>query len=214
MIGLIFLVLCSYTISTAQSVLPAASNATTVVGQGAQDTGWVSIQTTPEGAEVYRDTVFCGITPLVRFPVEHGTTVFRLFYPGAKTWNAVLRMDSISVEAGEEIRRSVDMSVRPSLNILMTDVPSTESNPELFLAPAEKGNSRLLLGYAAGATMIISGVLSAYLKTKSDKDFDSYVVSHDPALLSSTQRLDKLAGASLFVTELSLGALMYLLLSE
>jgi hypothetical protein len=90
----------------------------------------------------------------------------------------------------------------------------TETNPDIFLATSDHGNSRLWMRYAAGATMVVSGIVSAYLKSKSNKDFDSYIATGDPALLNSTHRLDRLAGVSLFVTEISLGALIYLLLAD
>jgi hypothetical protein len=180
----------------------------------AADSGWVSLQSNPEGAEVYEDTVFIGKTPLVRFRVDARNRIFRLFYPGVGYWGAVMEADSVSVRPGMETTSMVDLTVPSAYGPRREYVPTTETNPDLFLAASDHGNSRLWMGYAAGATMVISGFLSAYIKTKSNKDFDSYVATGDPGLLSSTQRLDRLAGVSLFVTEISLGTLIYLLLTD
>ncbi len=176
--------------------------------------GWVTLRSKPEGAEVFLDTVFLGKTPLARTRLEAGRKTFRLFYPGVGTWEALVATDSITVHGALETTSYVEMgdSVLPGPRRMFT--PSTQTNPDLFLSTPGHADSKLWVGYGAGATMVISGILSAYLKNKSDGEFDSYVATGDPGLLSSTQRLDRLAGISLFVTELSLGVLIYLLLAD
>jgi len=190
----------------------AVSKADTAVAKG--DSGWVSLRSNPPGAEVYRDTTFLGRTPLIRLQTDAGNRVFRLFYPEAGCWSAAAQIDTVSVRPGVETTSLVDLDIPAGIGPRRQYVPATETNPDLFLATPHQTNSKLWMSYAAGATMVVSGVLSAYLKTKSDKDFDSYVATGDPNLLDSTHRLDRLAGVSLFVTELSLGALIYLLLSD
>ena len=181
---------------------------------GSEDYGWVSLQSKPEGAEVYLDTVFLGKTPLWRVRLHAGLGIFRLFYPQTGFWGAKMKADSVSVRRGMESNVVVDVN-EPSLPGPRREfVPITQANPDLFLSTSGHGNSKLWIGSAAGATMVITGVLSAYLKNKSDHDFDSYVATGDPALLSSTQHLDRLAGISLFATEVSLGVLIYLLLVD
>jgi hypothetical protein len=68
--------------------------------------------------------------------------------------------------------------------------------------------------YASGSTMLVSGVLSAYLKDQANREFDRYLQSRNPALLSSTRRLDRAAVIALVVSQLSFAVLSYLLLSE
>jgi hypothetical protein len=68
--------------------------------------------------------------------------------------------------------------------------------------------------YVSGLSMIVSGVTSAYLKDRANKEFDRYLVSKDPAGLSRTNRLDRGAAISLVVSQLSFVVLSYLLLSE
>ncbi len=179
-----------------------------------RDYGWVSLQSQPQGAEVYLDSAFLGKTPLTRVRVNAGKTVFRFFYPQAGLWGATMNADSVFVQRGIESNLLVDVS-GPLLPGPRNELlPITQVNPDLFLSVPGHGNSKMWLGSAAGVTMVISGVLSAYLKNKSDHEFDSYVATGDPTLLNSTQRLDRLAGVSLFVTEISLGVLIYLLLAD
>lgn len=70
------------------------------------------------------------------------------------------------------------------------------------------------LTYASGATMIVSGVASAYMKDQANREFDRYLLSKDPASLSSTRRLDRGAAISLVISQISFAILSYLLLSE
>ncbi|MBM4159871.1 MAG: PEGA domain-containing protein [Ignavibacteria bacterium] len=68
--------------------------------------------------------------------------------------------------------------------------------------------------YASGSAMIVSGVLSAYLKDQANREFDRYLQSRDPASLSTTRRLDRAAAISLVVSQVSFAVLSYLLLSD
>jgi hypothetical protein len=68
--------------------------------------------------------------------------------------------------------------------------------------------------YVSGSTMIASGVLSAYLKDQANREFDRYLQSRDPALLSSTRRLDRAAAITIVISQVSFAVLSYLLLSE
>lgn len=68
--------------------------------------------------------------------------------------------------------------------------------------------------YVAASTMILSGVLSAYWKDRANRDFDRYSLTKDPALLASTQRLDRRSGIAITISHVSFAALAYLLLSE
>jgi hypothetical protein len=176
--------------------------------------GWISVQTKPEGAEVYEGTSFIGKTPIDRVPCVQGEHVLTVFYPSARAWNPVSRMDTIAVPASEAKSLAVDFGVTSEYGILKQQVQSSENNPDLFLEGAKDENSHLWMGYVSGATMVLSGALSAYLKTHADKDFNQYVATRDPNLLDSTRRLDKWAGVSLIVSEISFGFLTYLLVSQ
>ncbi|HTP12339.1 MAG TPA: PEGA domain-containing protein [Bacteroidota bacterium] len=176
--------------------------------------GWVSLQSNPEGAEVYLDTVFLGKTPLSRVMVSAGQGVFRVFYPQAGLWGATMNADTVTIQRGAESTVVIDLQEAPLPGPRRAFVPMTQANPDLFLSTPGQRNSRLWIGSAAGATSVVAGILSAYLKNKSDHEFDTYVATGDPALLNSTQRLDRWAGISLFLSEVGLGVLVYLLLSD
>jgi len=68
--------------------------------------------------------------------------------------------------------------------------------------------------YTSGSAMIVSGVLSAYLKDQANREFDRYLQSRDPAQLASTRRLDRASAITLAISQVSFAVLTYLLLSE
>jgi PEGA domain len=70
------------------------------------------------------------------------------------------------------------------------------------------------LTYASGSGMIVSGVASAYLKDRANRNFESYLRTNNPADLSSTRTLDREAAAALIVSQISFALLAYFLLSE
>jgi hypothetical protein len=70
------------------------------------------------------------------------------------------------------------------------------------------------LTYASGATMITSGVVSAYLKDRANREFDLYIQTNNAANLTSTRTYDRAAVATLLISSISFGVLAYLLLSE
>ncbi len=71
-----------------------------------------------------------------------------------------------------------------------------------------------MMTYASGATMIVSGVASAIMKDRANRNFDSYLQSNNATDLSATRRLDRWAAATLIVSQISFAVLAYFLLSE
>jgi len=71
-----------------------------------------------------------------------------------------------------------------------------------------------MMTYASGAAMIVSGVASAIMKDRANRNFDIYRQSNNPADLSATRRLDRGAAAALIISQISFAVLAYFLLSE
>ncbi len=71
-----------------------------------------------------------------------------------------------------------------------------------------------LMTYASGAAMIVSGVASAIMKDRANRNFDSYLQSNNSADLAATRRLDRGAAAALILSQISFAFLAYFLLSE
>jgi hypothetical protein len=71
-----------------------------------------------------------------------------------------------------------------------------------------------VMAYASGATMIASGVASAYIKDRANKHFDLYLQTNNPADLTSARRLDRGAAATLILSQISFAVLAYFLLAE
>jgi hypothetical protein len=68
--------------------------------------------------------------------------------------------------------------------------------------------------YAASATAIVSGTVSAYFKIKADAYYNNYLQSGDITLLDKIHRYDRISGAALISSELSVLVLSYLLFSR
>lgn len=176
--------------------------------------GWITIVTSPEGAEVYRGKTYLGKTPIRRLVSVEGKQILRLFHPSAATWNAVAKTETLTVRRGEETRINTEVSRPQDLGVVQPEplLPEKPPNPDSTASNQEQ--TKLWIGYGAGAAMIVSGITAAYLKDQANKNFDTYVQTRDPGALATTQRLDRQAGVALTITEVSLGVLLYLFLSE
>ena len=71
-----------------------------------------------------------------------------------------------------------------------------------------------MMTYASGAAMIVSGVASAIMKDRANRNFDTYLQSNNPADLTATRRLDRGAAATLIISQISFAVLAYFLLAE
>lgn len=180
----------------------------------ASDRGWISVRSDPAGAEVYDGSLLIGVTPIDSVPARTGIHVLRSFYPSARVWNSASTIDTITVLPARAETCLAQFGGSGGQLLLRRYVQSTEKNPNLFLATSDRDDEKTWIAYAVGGTMIISGALSAYLKTSSDTFFNSYLDNRDPNHLARVRRLDRWAGISLFVSELSFGVLTYLLFSE
>ncbi|MBT8391742.1 MAG: hypothetical protein HKO83_03205 [Ignavibacteriaceae bacterium] len=63
-------------------------------------------------------------------------------------------------------------------------------------------------------TAIALGASTAYFKLEADKRFDEYKVTGDPELLSQTDRLDIISGATFVALQINFGLIIYLFLSD
>ncbi|HEX9657444.1 MAG TPA: PEGA domain-containing protein [Bacteroidota bacterium] len=68
--------------------------------------------------------------------------------------------------------------------------------------------------YITGAAAVLSGVASAYFKTRADREYDAFLFSGDQTRLSTTRRLDTSAGIALVATQVSIFLFVYFLLSD
>ncbi len=204
----------------AQCALSQTSHDTTMKNTDAdtvrlmQNYGLLSVGSQPEGVEIYDDSLYLGRTPIVRVAVPTGRHFLRLFYPGARIWNAVVAIDSISVrpygESSAFLRLySATFSLTPPAVI---DAHVGTPTPELSFSRSH--TEKLMMECIAGGAMVLSGSISAYLKTNSDNKFNTYLTTRDPAILDRVHRLDTWAGVCLVVTEVSFAVLTYLFLSN
>ncbi len=158
----------------------------------------VSIQSDPSGGIVRYEGRELGTTPLyarVPPPLAGDLMIEREGF------------DPLHVPLAEINKGMVRVKLRAT-NGVEGSVPG-EALAEIGRSAADHG-----LTYVSGATMIVSGVASAYLKDRANRHFDAYSLTGDPTDLSRTRTLDRQAAATLIISEISFALLTYLLLSE
>jgi hypothetical protein len=158
----------------------------------------LKVQTDPPGSTVLYDGKSLGVTPLY----------FRGDSSGAG--NLIIRKsgyDSLSVPSNEIKGGFLRLQLRPVGDSGAVFSSSDLRGPDLVATDHWPT-------YVSGLAMIVSGVTSAYLRDQANKEFDRYLVSKNPASLSTTNRLDREATISLVISQICFVVLSYLLLSE
>ena len=158
----------------------------------------LKVQTDPPGGTVLYDGKSLGVTPL--------------YVRGASyiAGNLIIQKsgyDSLTVPSNEIKEGFLRLQLRPAVGPGAALSPGDLRGPDLVATDHWPT-------YVSGLTMIVSGVTSAYLKDQANKEFDRYLVSKNPAGLSTTNRFDRGAAISLVISQISFVVLSYLLLSD
>ncbi len=153
---------------------------------------FVRITTDPGGAEIRLGDSVLGRTPL-----------FALLPPGAVTLSAGME--------GYAERLLIVPAGLGSAHAVMTP---TAAGAVVRSPLAGTGGESATPLIVAGSVAVVSGAVSAYLKTRADTYYDDFRVSGDGATLDRVRRFDLFSGIALGVTELSLGYLIMELLSR
>jgi hypothetical protein len=95
----------------------------------------LTIQSLPQGAEVYLNNRYAGITPLREVAVEAGRIVVRVVYPGATAWNAAQKVDSILLNEGESAFFEADLGLAFTLVTIPPAVRVIAGEQELGITP-------------------------------------------------------------------------------
>jgi hypothetical protein len=155
------------------------------------------VQTSPAGSKVAVGGAIVGTTPLTLRSPEVARESLVIMKSGYDT--LTVPMDTAN---GNFLR----VRLTPVAG-LSGEVPPGERQSTLL-------NADHWLTYTSTATMIGSGVLSAYLKDRANREFNKYLSTRDPGSLSTTRRLDRGAAAALVVSQISFVVLAAILLSE
>ncbi len=142
---------------------------------------------------------------------ELGTTPFFFKTLGGANLKLFLRKDGYEdtpISFGDSAVQSPFVRLKP----LNSEVPSMQA--EVFTGMQPTTKSKEWLAIASGATMVVSGVVAAYLKDQANHKFDAYLLTQQSDLLSSTHSLDAAAAISFAITQISFGLLAYLFLLE
>jgi len=168
----------------------------------------VPLFSSPSGATVRSGSVRLGTTPIILRDSSHA---------GVGLSSVIVEKegflpDSLFLEAVPEVsplytiqsRHAIFLSLKPSAGI---------QPDELLLKPSDifpKRNSVILLS----ATTLASGIAAVVLKQKANRYFDLYLSSRDPVLLTQTRRYDTYSGIALAAMEISIAAIVMVLLTQ
>jgi len=153
----------------------------------------VNVTSEPPGAEVRLGDLPLGTTPLYA-SLPRGAVALALTLPGYDDLQLLVPGDLNRYHA---VMRAADPAATLPEGALRGEV--------------EKSATPVIVAISVAA---VSGVASAYLKTRADTYYEDYRLTRDGATLDRVRRFDLLAGISLGVTQLSLGYLVVELLSR
>ena len=159
----------------------------------------VRVESDPPGGSVLRGTSMLGSTPLYLRSDESMGGDLLIRKEG---------YDSLQVPLSERNNGLIYVKLKPKSAFGSPDRSGDVLTEQGHLATDH------WLTYASGATMIASGVASAWLKDRANRDFDMYIQTNNAANLTSTRTYDRAAAATLLISSISFGILAYLLLSE
>ncbi len=134
-----YLILISVVAGTAFGQTGTRSDSLSVP-EGAPDSaeshGWISLETEPNGCDVFLDSLFLGRSPLQRHPVTPGNHVLRLYYPSRRSWNRTMAIDTLSIDPGQHLSRVVEMGT-------VLTIRSDPSGADVSLRGTSLGNTPL-----------------------------------------------------------------------
>lgn len=157
--------------------------------------GRMLIASQPSEADVFLDTQRIGRTPL------------EVTNDRPAPLSLVLREDGY-----ESATLTADSSGFRSALVRMVPTPAQQAAEAVREGEHPSGKSWLVAGSVA--TGVLSGIVAAALKERADHVYDDYLVTRDPALRDRSRRLDTGAAVAFAIMEVSIGILMYSLMSD
>ena len=139
---------------------------------------------------------------------ELGATPLYTQLPSLITGELVIQKDGY-----DSLRVSPGEIQHGFLRVQLTPKNESERLPDVLGVNGRISRDRMMT-WASGATMIVSGVVSAIMKDRANRHYDAYIQNNDPSDLSATRGFDRGAAATLILSQISFGVLAYFLLSE
>lgn len=107
--------------------------------------------------------------------------------------------------------------LRPLSDAMLLENPpvsETDYTKRGFFTNLTEKRSNNFYKYVASATAVVAGVSAAYFKLQADSRYTTYAQTFDRQYLDQSRQLDVWSGISLALSQLALGFLTYLFLSE
>ncbi len=172
------------------------------------DSGFVSITSDIEGANVYCDSLFIGITPLSNVVLSWGRHAIMVIDGTPFQWNALRKERDIDI-TGET---PVVVHVEFPADSVVHHHPGDIVQHDIFVNPKKVEFRPLLV--TGGGIAVVSGIATAYFKIQADARYDKFLATGDRELLQETHRYDTIAAVTLALSQIGLAIVAYCLLSD
>lgn len=170
--------------------------------------GIVSVMSNVQGANVYCDSVFLGVTPILNIILPPGKHTFLVIDGTPLQWGARKKELEIQLAAGSPADVRFDFPADSVGNLH----PGATVQSGVLVTP-RKIEFHPLLAVGSGVGCICC-IASAYLKIKADGFFDNYLLTGNRQSLRDTHRYDTMAGVTMALSQIGLAVVAYCLLSE
>jgi hypothetical protein len=172
------------------------------------DSGVICVTSNIEGANVYCDSLFIGITPLSNVVVSPGRHAIIVIDGTPFQWNALRKEREIDITG----KTPVVVNIEFPPDSVVHRLPGEFVQHDIFVTPKKVEFHPLLV--AGGGIAVVSGITTAYFKIQADTRYDKYLATGDRELLQETRRYDTMAAVTLALSQIGLAIVAYCLLSE
>jgi hypothetical protein len=170
--------------------------------------GVVSITSNIEGANIYCDSLFIGITPLSNVVLSPGRHAIMVIDGTPFQWNALRKEREIDITGETPVVIHIEF---PADSVVRRN-PEDFVQHDIFVNPKKVEFHPLLM--TGGGIAIVSGIATAYYKIQADTRYDKFLATGDSKLLQEAHRFDTMAAITLALSQIGLAIVAYCLLSE
>ncbi len=175
---------------------------------GIYQDGVVTITSNVIGANVFCDSVFLGVTPLLNIALSTGKHTIMVIDGTPFQWNARRKEQCIEVPAGSQVVHYCNFPSDSAANLRFRG----SVQKDILVQPRKvEFHSLITIGGSVG---IVCGIATAYFKIKADARYNDYLLTGDRESLRETHRFDTMAGVTLALSQIGLAMVTYCLLSE
>jgi archaellum component FlaF (FlaF/FlaG flagellin family) len=154
----------------------------------------IIINSEPFDADIFYNGKLVGKTPYI--------------FPGDLYGNVVLKKNGY-----EDYFIDLNVAKNYYFNVKLLEKPETVK-PQFLPYENKLTNKRKNFAYGSLAVTVLSGSLSAYIRTKADKEYDKYLTTEKEEYYNKANQIDMYSNITLGVAQISLALFIYLMMKE